>query len=135
MLFTPKWYFLCKHASRMKVDKNIKTNVRKGDWYYSKNYRHVKNYKLHVSHNHESVVAQVANGLARKKVRRVMQFATILHLLQQGCPMMKYEVMNPIFEFLVLFFKKQQTLKWSLWLDHGKIHASRTNEGNHYKLG
>jgi hypothetical protein len=32
--------------------------------------------------NHESVVAQVANGLARKKVRKVMQFATILHLLQ-----------------------------------------------------
>jgi hypothetical protein len=31
MLFTPKWYFLCKHASCMKVDKNIGTNVQKGD--------------------------------------------------------------------------------------------------------
>jgi uncharacterized protein YqiB (DUF1249 family) len=85
----------------MKVDKNIGTNVQKGDWYYSKVYRHVKNYKLHVSHNHESVIAQVANGLARKKVRKVMQFTTILHLLQQGCPMMEYEVMNLMFESLV----------------------------------
>ncbi len=31
MLFTPKWYFLCKHESCMKVDKNIKTNVQKRD--------------------------------------------------------------------------------------------------------
>jgi hypothetical protein len=31
--------------------------------------------------------------------------------------------------------KQQQTLEWSLRLDHGKIHASRSNEGNHYKLG
>jgi hypothetical protein len=67
MLFTPKWYFLCKHESCMKVDKNIKTNVQKRDWHYSKVYRHVKNYKLHVFHNHESVVAQVANGLARER--------------------------------------------------------------------
>jgi hypothetical protein len=33
MLFTPKWYFLCKHASCVKVDNNIGTNVQKGDWY------------------------------------------------------------------------------------------------------
>ncbi len=37
--------------------------MKKGDWYYSKVSRHGKNKKMFISHNRESVVAQVANGV------------------------------------------------------------------------
>jgi hypothetical protein len=47
--------------------------LKKGDhWYYFKVYKHVKNQNLFNFYNHESVVAQVANGMARKKVRKLM---------------------------------------------------------------
>jgi hypothetical protein len=87
---------------------------KKGDhWYYSKVCKHAKNQNLFNFHNHEgievsetelseSVVAQVTNGMARKKVRKLVQFATILHLLQQGHPMLEYEAMKPLLEFITI---------------------------------
>jgi len=45
-LLLPKWDFLCKHAGRKKTKKNIRTNVKKGHWYYSEDYKHAKNHKL-----------------------------------------------------------------------------------------
>jgi hypothetical protein len=41
-----KWDYICKHAGYKKVEKNIKTNVKKKDWYYSKDSRHAKNFKM-----------------------------------------------------------------------------------------
>jgi hypothetical protein len=77
--------------------------LKKGDhWYYFKVYKHAKNQNLFNFYNHESVVAQVANGMARKKVRKLMQFATILHFLQQGHSMLQYETMKPLFEFITI---------------------------------
>jgi hypothetical protein len=55
--------------------------VKKGDWYYSKVCRHANNLKLLAFCNYESVATQVANGMAREKTRKIVQFATILHLL------------------------------------------------------
>jgi hypothetical protein len=81
----------------------LKLMLKKRDhWYYSKVCKHVKNQNLFNFHNHESVVAQVANGMARKKVRKLVQFATILDLLQHGHPMLQYEVMKPLFEFITI---------------------------------
>jgi hypothetical protein len=45
--------------------------VKKGDWYYSKVCKHVKNQKLLAFCNYENVVAQV-KGLAREKARMVV---------------------------------------------------------------
>jgi hypothetical protein len=59
---------LCKHASRKKAKKSIGTNVKKGDWYYSKDFKHAKNHKLLVSHSHEFVATQVTNGEVGEKV-------------------------------------------------------------------
>jgi hypothetical protein len=42
--------------------------VKKGDWYYSKDFKHAKNHKLFVSHNHEFVTTQVTNGEVGEKV-------------------------------------------------------------------
>jgi hypothetical protein len=59
----------------------------------------------------ESVVAQVANGMVRKKAKKVVQFASILHLLQQGHPTIEYEPFMPLFEFLALPKNNKKTLK------------------------
>jgi len=71
--FYPKWDYLCEHACHKKVTKILKLMLKKGDhWYYFKVYKHAKNQNLFNFYNHESVVAQVANGMARKKVRKLM---------------------------------------------------------------
>jgi hypothetical protein len=44
-----KWDTLCKHASWHKVKNNIGINVKKGEWYYSKDYKHTKNHTLFAS--------------------------------------------------------------------------------------
>ncbi len=62
-----KWDFLCKHAHRKKIKKNIGIDVKKGDWYYSKVSRHAKNKIFFTSCNRESIVAQVANGVVGEK--------------------------------------------------------------------
>ncbi len=36
-LFAPKWDSFCKHVSQNKANKNIGINVKKRDWFYSKN--------------------------------------------------------------------------------------------------
>jgi hypothetical protein len=40
-----------------------------------------------------------------------MQFANVLHLLQQGCPIFKYESMRVLFEFLE--FPKNNKKHWT----------------------
>jgi hypothetical protein len=39
--------------------------------------------------------------VARENQRKVIQFAIVLHLLQQGHPMQEYEIIRPLYEFLV----------------------------------
>ncbi len=42
--------------------------------------------------------------------KKVIQFATMLHLLQQGHPMLEYEALTPLFKFLRVE-KQQETLE------------------------
>ncbi len=68
----------------------------------SKVCRHAKNQKLFASSGHKSIVIQVAHDVVRKNARKVVQFATMLHLLQQRHPMLDYEALKPLFKFLQL---------------------------------
>jgi hypothetical protein len=45
----------------------------------------------------EIIGVQLAHMVARKKVRKNIQFSTILHLLQQGHPMLEYESLQPLY--------------------------------------
>ncbi len=56
--------------------------MKKGELYYSQNWKHAKNHKLHAPRSGHTVVAQLGNGDAREKGIKVVQFATIFHLLQ-----------------------------------------------------
>ncbi len=87
-----------------------------------------KTKKLLVKCGNESVVALVANGMVGKKAKKVMQFASILHLFQQGHAMIEYEPLMFLFEFLALPKNNKKTLKWQLQLYDGIIHALRSNE-------
>jgi len=100
-MFAIKLDSLYKHVGRSKAKRNIGTNVKKGDWYHFKENMHAKNYKLLGFHSHGNVATQLANGMARENQRKV-QFATILHLLQQGSPMQEYEAIKPLYEFLAI---------------------------------
>jgi hypothetical protein len=44
-LLFPKWDYLYKHVGCKKVEKNIRIDVKKRDWYYSKVSKHAKNKK------------------------------------------------------------------------------------------
>jgi hypothetical protein len=99
-VLSTKWDYLAKHVCHRKVAKDIGTNVKKGDWYYSKFCRHAKNQKLFTFHGCESITTQVAHGVAGKNARKMVHFVTMLHLLQQGCPMLEYEALKPLFIFL-----------------------------------
>jgi len=41
--FAPKWDSLCKHVGYKKAKKNI-SSLKKGEWYSTKYYKHVKNH-------------------------------------------------------------------------------------------
>ncbi len=59
----------------------------------------------------ESIVTQVTHGVVGDNARKVVQFATMLHLLQQGLPMLEYEALKPLFKFLQV--QKTNNKHWS----------------------
>jgi hypothetical protein len=40
--------------------------------------------------------------VAKENLKKVVQFATFLHLLEQGCPTQEYEATTPLYEFLAM---------------------------------
>ncbi len=75
--------------------------MKKGDWYHLKDSKHAKNYKLFGFCSHGNVVTQLANGMVKVNWKKV-QFAIILHLLQQGSPMQEYEAIKPLYKLLAM---------------------------------
>ncbi len=76
-----KWDFFAKHVGRKKTAKDIKNDVKKGDWYYYKVCMHAKNQKLFAFHGHEFIVIQVAHGVVKENAKKLVQFAIVLHFL------------------------------------------------------
>jgi hypothetical protein len=74
--------------------------VKKRDWYYTKVCKHAKNQKLLTSRGCEFIATQITHGVVKENARKVVQFAIVLHLLQQGRPMLKYEVVKSLFKFM-----------------------------------
>jgi len=70
-LLAIKWDSLCKHASYKKTQKNI-GSMKKGEWYCTKSYKHVKNHVKLVSRNPQTIAQQIPNGIVREKVKKVV---------------------------------------------------------------
>ncbi len=49
--------------------------------------------------------------MARENAKKVVQFAIVLHLSQQECPMLEYETSKPLFKFLQVL--KNNKKHWS----------------------
>ncbi len=97
-----KWNSLCKHVRHQKVVKNMGFRCEKREQFYSKVCKHAKNWKTLASYSQKTIDAQLAHGVVKEKVQKVVQFSTTLHLLQQGCPMVEYESLRLLFDFLVV---------------------------------
>jgi hypothetical protein len=74
--------------------------VPKGTFYYAKDSQHAKNELLYVSRSGESVLDRVMQGMAHEGLKKVIQFATVFYLLQEGKPMLEYESMKGFLQFL-----------------------------------
>ncbi len=56
--------------------------------------QHAKNHRLFISHNQKIIVDQITNGVVKEKGGKVLQSTLVLHVLQQGHPMLEYEVVK-----------------------------------------
>ena len=95
----PKWDTLVKHSGKRKATKNMALGIKKGQWYVAKNCKHLRNERLYAARNSVTVAQQLA-VVKGERARKRLQFATILHLLQNGRPMLEYAALQPLFTFL-----------------------------------
>ncbi len=105
--------------------------MKKGDWYHSKDCKHAKNHNFFASYSNGNVVTQLANEMVRENRKNVIQFAIVLHLLQQGYPVQKYEAIKPLYEFLAgpknsKKHVRNDNFNWTM----AEFHASRCDGGN-----
>jgi hypothetical protein len=97
-MLVAKWDSLCKHASCKKALRNMGFDVKKKIGF---NLSFISMPKTR-EHLHLAIGRQSAHWVVGEKIQKVVQFSIVLHLLQQGCPMLEYEYLKSLFEFLVV---------------------------------
>ena len=88
-ILTPKWDTLTKHGGKRKATRNMPNGIKKGQWYIANNCKHLRYERIYAGRNHVTVAQQLV-VVKGERARKRIQFATILHLLQEGCPMLEY---------------------------------------------
>ncbi len=73
---------------------------KQGEWYVNKKCNHAKNEIAYYKKSHLTIVEQVQGGVKGEHGRKWQQFPIILHLLQQGWPMLEFEALKALFSFL-----------------------------------
>jgi hypothetical protein len=100
-ILAPKWDTLKKHDGNHKAEFFLPMlNVKKGQWYVAKNCRHLLNEQRYHGRKQQVPINQQVQQVRGERARKRTQMATIFHLLQQGCPMLEYESICGLFEFL-----------------------------------
>ena len=100
-IFGPKWDTLKKHRSKRKATCDMANGIKKDQWFIAKNCKHLRNERTYTARSQTTVLEQVTI-LKGERARKQIQFATILHLLQNGRPMLEYTTLHPLFYFLGL---------------------------------
>jgi hypothetical protein len=97
-----KFDTLEKHARKTKVIRNMPhLGKEQKEFYVNKKCSHAKNEVTYSQRNHITIVKHVIQGgLKWEREKKRQQFATILHMLQHGKPMLEFEAMKPLFSFL-----------------------------------
>ena len=73
--------------------------IKKGQHYIAKNCKHLWYERLYAARD-TVTMAQQLDVVKGERARKRLQFATILHLPQEGCPMLEYAAIQPLLEFL-----------------------------------
>ena len=96
----PKWETLKKHSGKRKATEDMNSiGVKEGEWYIDLKCKHLRNEQLLFGRSRSTVLEQVT-VVRGNRARKQIQFATILHLLQEGRPMLEYAALFPLFTFL-----------------------------------
>lgn len=95
----PKWDTLQKHGGKRKATRDMTNGTKKGRWYQDLNCKYVKNERIYATRSRRTVLEQVT-AMKGERGRKQIQFATILHLLHEGRPMLEYTALQPLFTFL-----------------------------------
>lgn len=98
-LLGPKWDTLQKHSGKRKATKNMIGGIKKGQWYIAKNCKHLRFERMYATRSVVTVAQQMAS-VTGERARKRQQFATVLHILQEGRPMLEYQALQPLFTFL-----------------------------------
>jgi len=90
-----------KHMGKSQTNHDIPSKrLKKNEIYYDKNNKHVQNLTLFSVWQPLSILQGVGNVVARENWCKIVQFATFFHVLENGEPMVEYEYLKPLFEFL-----------------------------------
>jgi hypothetical protein len=84
--------------------------IKKGQQYVSKNCKHLRFERIYASRS-VVTVAQQLSVVKGEHGRKHQQMAAIVHLLQEGRPMMEYVALRPLFSFLGV--PKMPKKQWS----------------------
>jgi hypothetical protein len=111
-LIVPKWDNLEKHMGKRRALVDLpKKGAKKGQCYWDKNCKHVKNQELFVSRKADTVLQMVRNTIVGESRRKFVQLAMLFHVLSHGCPMMEYEALRDLLKCLKT--KHLPTKHWS----------------------
>jgi hypothetical protein len=99
-ILAPKWDTLKKHGGKRKAVKNMHGGILCGQWYKAVNCKHLRNERKWAARGVAIPVRDQLLELKGERARKRLQMGTIFHLLEQGRPMLEYEALQPLFEFL-----------------------------------
>ena len=80
-LLVPKLDSLYKHAGRRRALVDI-GKVRRGEYYYLRTNKHVKNERVFFAKGGQTVITKVLAGITKERRRKLVQFRCCLQVLQ-----------------------------------------------------
>jgi hypothetical protein len=100
-ILQPKWDTLKKHGGKRKAKNAIPNKgIWKGQWYTTHNCKHLINERRMASRVVNKPVTVLLQEVKGERARKQKQMAIIFHLLQRGRPMLEYETMRQLLQFL-----------------------------------
>ncbi len=73
-IFVTKWNSFYKQTNHQKVVRIMGSNVKKGNWFYSKVCKHAKDWKTHVSCSRKTIMPNWHMEWQEKKFRKLFNF-------------------------------------------------------------
>ena len=90
-----------KHGGKKKAKSVIPSKgIQKGQWYMTHNCKYLINERRMASRIANKHVTILLQEVKEERARKQKQMAIIFHLLQRGRPMLEYETMRQLLQFL-----------------------------------